>query len=105
MRRGEVWWAELAEEAGFRPVVIVSADATIPGRSSITIAEVTRVVRSIPSEVLLSTDDGMPTDCVINIGNLQTISKDRLREKITALSEEKLFALSRALHYSLDLEW
>lgn len=69
-----------------------------------TIAEVTRVVRRIASEVPLSMADGMPSDCVINTDNLHTIPKDRLRERLTALNAERMFALSNALRYSLELD-
>lgn len=60
-------------------------------RRNVTIAEVTRVVRSLSSEIPLSTTDGMPTDCVINTDNLHTIPRDHLRSKITLLSPERLF--------------
>ena len=105
MTRAEVWWAELAGSAGYRPVVIVSRAAGLDRRRNVTIAEVTRVVRSLPCEVPLSKAEGMPTACVINTDNLHTIPMDRLRQFIGALSADKLFALAQALRYSLDLEW
>ncbi len=83
----------------------MSRSDAIPKRRNLTIAEVTRVIRRIPSEVPLSKAEGMPADCVINTDNLHTIPKDRLRERITALSAEKMFALFSALRYSLELEW
>ena len=104
MTRGEAWWAELAGDAGFRPVVIVSARERLQQRRNVTIAEITRVVRSLPCEVPLSPDEGMPVDCVINTDNLHTIPKDSLREQITQLSAEHLFRLDQALRYSLGLE-
>ena len=105
MRRGEVWWAELAGDAGYRPVTIVSRTQEVDQRRNLTIAEVTRVVRSLPSEVPLAESDGMPADCVINTDNLHTIPRDRLRQLITTLTEDHLFHLGRALRYSLDLDW
>ncbi|MEE9295098.1 MAG: type II toxin-antitoxin system PemK/MazF family toxin [Phycisphaerae bacterium] len=105
MTRGEVWWAVLAGDAGFRPIVIVSRSDRLDRRRNVTIAEVTRVVRSLPCEVPLCRDDGLPTDCVINTENLHTIPMDRLRQRITTLSQEHLFALEHALRYSLDIEW
>ena len=104
MRRGEVWWAELAGDAGFRPVVILSRNDTLARKQNVTIAEVTRVIRRLPCEVSLSTSDGMPADCVINADNVHTIPKDRLRRRIASLSVGKLFALQAALRHSLDLD-
>lgn len=99
MRRGEVWWAELAGDAGFRPVVVLSRNDVLARRRNVTIAEVTRVVRGMPCEVSISAADGMPASCVINTDNLHTIPKDRLRRQITSLSP----ALDSAIQYSLDL--
>jgi mRNA-degrading endonuclease toxin of MazEF toxin-antitoxin module len=47
----------------------------------------------------------MPVDCVVNTDNLHTIPKDRLRQRITLVPEDRLFALTQAIRYSLDLEW
>ncbi len=102
--RGEVWWAELAGDAGFRPVVLVSRADGLERRHNITIAEVTRVVRSLPCEVPLGVADGMPVPCVANTDNLHTIPKEQLRQRITTLSGERLFALDQALRFSLGLE-
>ena len=105
MKRGEVWWAELAGDAGFRPVVIVGRSAGLDRRANVIVAEVTRIVRDLPSEVPLHVADGMPVDCVVNTDNLHTIPKDRLRKRITAIPEDRLFALAQAPHHSLDLDW
>ena len=82
MTRGEVWWGELAGDAGFRPVVIVSRAEGLPNRQNVTIAEVTRVVRSLPCEVPLTPADGMPASCVVNTDNLHTIPKARLLQEL-----------------------
>ncbi len=60
MTRGEIWWAELAGDAGFRPVAIVSRAAGTEHRRNVIVAEITRVIRGLPSEVPLSQADGMP---------------------------------------------
>jgi mRNA-degrading endonuclease toxin of MazEF toxin-antitoxin module len=102
--RGEIWWPELAGEAGFRPVVVVSCAEGAVGRKNVIVAEVTRAVRCLPCEVPLSIADGMPTECVVKTDNLHPIPRDRLWQTITTLSPEKVFALGGALRYSLDLE-
>ena len=104
MTRGEVWWAELAGDAGFRPVVIVCRTEAIERRQNLIIAEVTREIRSFPSEVLLTPAESLPTRCVINTDALHTIPKDRLRQRMTNLTTERLFALDRSLAYSLGLD-
>ncbi len=56
-------------------MALISRDAAYMIRSSVTVAEVSPVVRAIPSEVTLGTRDGMPKPCVINTDNLVTIPR------------------------------
>jgi len=61
-------------------------------------------IRAIPSEVSLGDEDGVPRPCVVNLDTIATIAKASLRERLTALSGEKLKAVDEALHFSLGLE-
>ena len=103
MRRGEVWWARLPEPAGRRPVVLVSRDSAYAVRSSVTVLEVSRSARGIPSEVPLGRRDGLPRRCVANAVNLVTIPKAWLESRIAALSHDKLALVDDALRFSLAL--
>lgn len=104
MHRGEVWWAELPPPAGRRPVVLLSRDAAYRVRTSITVGLVTRTIRSIPVEVPLGPDEGMPQECVVNLDEILTIPKARLTERITTLSPQKITAVARAVVFALDLK-
>jgi len=104
VRRGEVWWAELAPPVGRRPVVLLSRDVAYRVRTSIAVALVTRVARNIPVEVPLGPEDGMPQQCVVNLDNILTIPKARLAERITMLSPEKMTAVAGAVIFALDLK-
>jgi mRNA interferase MazF len=103
MRRGEVWWAELPQPIGRRPLVLLSRDAAYRVRTSVTVGMVTRTVRAIPVEVLLGTEDGMPQDCVVSLDNILTIPKARLVERITTLSPQKMTSITEAIIFALDL--
>ena len=102
MRRGEVWWAELPQPIGRRPVLLLSRDAAYSVRTSVTVAIITRTIRNIPVEVLLGQEDGMPTDCVVNLDDILTLPKSRLTERITTLSPEKMTAVAKAIVFALD---
>lgn len=103
MKRGQVWWARLDPPAGRRPVVLVSRDAAYAIKASITVAEVSTVVRSIPTEVVLGKRDGLSRPCVINTDNLVTIPKSLLESQIATLSAAKLDQLDAALRFALGL--
>jgi len=104
VRRGEVWWADLPQPTGRRPVVLLSRDAAYRVRTSVTVGVITRTARAIPVEVPLGSEDGMPQQCVVNLDDILTISKARLAERITTLSPQKMTAVARAIIFALDLK-
>ncbi|MBI4352933.1 MAG: type II toxin-antitoxin system PemK/MazF family toxin [Candidatus Omnitrophica bacterium] len=103
MKRGEVWWANFPQPTGRRPVVILSRDIAVKVREYITVAEVTRTVRHIPTEVALGSKDGLPQNCVVNLDVINTIPKALLDERITFLSADKLRAVEQAVKFALNL--
>ena len=103
MHRSEVWWADLPLPAGRRPILLLSREAAYKVRSSIMAAVITRTIRSIPVEVLLGKEDGMPVKCAVNLDEIITIPKSSLVERITALSPVKMSAVAVAIAFALDL--
>ena len=103
MRRGEVWWANLPLPAGRRPVLLLSRNAAYRVRASVTVAIVTRTIRSIPVEVSLGPDDGLPERCVVNLDDILTIPKQLLLDRVTVLSPEKMDLVATAIGFALDL--
>jgi mRNA interferase MazF len=103
MRRGEVWWAELPPPVGRRPVVLLTRDSAHAFRTMATVAPVTTRARGIPAEVALGPADGLPRPCVVNLDNLQTIDRRRLRARLVLLPPEKLDAIDEAVRFALGL--
>ncbi len=103
MHRGEVCWAELPAPVGKRPVLLLSRDAAYTVRTSVTVAVITRTIRHIPVEVPLGKEDGMPATCVVNLDNILTIPKSRLTERITAIPDDKMALVAKAIVFALDL--
>jgi mRNA interferase MazF len=103
VQRGEVWWADFPLPAGRRPVLLLSRNAAYVVRTSITAAVVTRTIRSIPGEVPLGKEDGVPAKCAVNLDEIITIPKSLLVERITALDTVKMMDVSRAIFFALDL--
>ncbi|MFQ6102573.1 MAG: type II toxin-antitoxin system PemK/MazF family toxin [Anaerolineae bacterium] len=103
MRRGEVWWADLPEPRGHRPVLLLTRERAIPVRNAVTVAEITRTIRSIPVEVRLDEGDGMPTVCVVNLDVINTVPKTLLTEHITTLSDEKMAQVEDAIRFALGM--
>lgn len=96
MNRGEVWWVE-EPGMGRRPFLVLTRQAVIPVINKVTGVPATKRIRGIPSEVLLSTDDGMPADCVLNFDNLTVLRKSWFVEPICQLSPVRMVQGCRAL--------
>ncbi|NQT75913.1 MAG: type II toxin-antitoxin system PemK/MazF family toxin [Candidatus Omnitrophica bacterium] len=103
MRRGEVWLANLLAPVGRRPVVLLSRNEAYLIRTSITIAEVTTVIRGIPVEVKLDKEDGLAKPCVVNLDTITTIPKNQLKRKIVLLKPEKIARINLAIRFALAL--
>lgn len=101
MRRGEIWWADLPAPAGRRPVVLLSRNEAYAVRDLVTIAPVTTRIRDIPSEVPLTSADGVPKRCVVNLDTITTIPKRSLASRLAALSPTKIDAVNAALKFAL----
>lgn len=106
VKRGDVYWADLGEPAGRRPVCVVTRDAAIEVLTSVTCAPITRTIRGIRSEVVVGPDEGLPEASVVTCDNLVTLPKSILdRERVGQLNLERTAALDQALRYALDIRY
>ncbi len=96
MTRGEVWWAE-HPEAGRRPFMVLTREAAVPVLRSVLAVPATRTIREIPTEVVLTEEDGMPERCALSFDNVTTVPKSLLSERICRLNVERLVEACRAL--------
>ena len=103
MKRGEIRWYQFKAPDKKRPVLILTRNSILEYLSEVTSAPVTSTIRNIPSEVFLTSIDGMPMNCVINFDHIQTVSRDRIGSLITALPPEKLKEVRRAIDFALEL--
>ncbi len=101
MRRGEVRWYRLAAPDKRRPVVVLTRDSVLEYLEEVTIAPVTSTIRGIPSEVLLTSEDGLPRDCAVNLDHVQTVSAGRVGPLIAVLTSERMREIRTALLFAL----
>jgi mRNA interferase MazF len=103
MKRGEVRWYKFKPPDKKRPVLLLTRTSVIEYLGEVTVAPITSTIRDIPSEVALSTVDGMPRECAVNLDHIQTVSKGKIGALITELSLEKLSGVRQALSFAQDL--
>ena len=102
MKRGEVRWYKFHAPDKKRPVVILSRNSVIEYLAEVTVAPVTATIRDIPSEVILTGEDGVSKDCAVNCDHLQTVARSKLGALITILSTERMIQVSKAVRFALD---
>ena len=103
MKRGEVRWYKFNAPDKKRPVVILTRNSILEYMNEVTVVPITSTVRDIPSEVFLSKQDGMNTDCAINCDHIQTVSKIKIGSIVTTVSREKLIEIRKAISFALSL--
>jgi len=103
VKRGESRLYEFAPPDKKRPVLILTRDSILRYLGEVTVAPVTTTIRDIPSEVCLSTRDGMRRDCAINCDHIQTVSKGKIGALIAQLSPTQMNAVTKAVGFALNL--
>jgi mRNA interferase MazF len=101
MQRGEIRWYRFSSPDKKRPVLLLTRDSVLDYLGEVTIAPITTTIRDIPSEVLLTSDDGMPRPCAVNLDHLQTVAKDKLGGIITVLPLSRMNEVRSALLFAL----
>ena len=111
MKKGDLFFADLSpvvgsEQGGVRPVLVVQNDVGNKYSPTIIVAAVTSQTgkAKLPTHVQLqATQGGLSKDSVVLLEQLRTIDKQRLKEKIGALSENQLPDVEKALSVSLGI--
>ncbi len=103
MKRGEIRWYRFSAPDKRRPVLIVTRSSAVEYLAELTVAPITTTVRDIPSEVVLSKDDGVPRRCAVNCDHIQTVPKAKIGKRIGELSAVRLVELRDAIHFALGV--
>lgn len=104
MRQYELWWAELPEPIGRRPVLLLSRNQAYRILRRVTVAEISTTIRNIPVEVELGPDEGLVRDSVANLDNIHAVAISRLSSKIGELSAERAWDVERAIGFVFDID-
>ncbi len=65
--------------------------------NEVIVAPVTRTMRGLRTEVLLTEEDGMPAACAVNFDHLSLGQRDRFGSVLCALSEQRWPEVRKAL--------
>ena len=108
--RGEVWLVDLdptrgREQAGRRPVLVVSDDLFNAGPADLVIVlPITSTLRPVPSHVRLPPPEGgLKTESAVLCEAIRSISKDRLVRRWGAISTDRMKRIEDVLRILLRL--
>jgi len=101
VKQYEIWWANLPQPAGRRPVLLLSRDAAYEYLNKLLVVEITTTVRGIAEEVPLSRREGLPRRCAANCDNLRTVPRSSLVKKAGALAPSRHVEVKRAVGHAL----
>jgi mRNA interferase MazF len=104
VNRGDVCWYTFKAPDKKRPVLILTRDSAIAVLHSVTIAPITSTIRTIPTEVVLTEADGMPSTCAANFDNLQTVPKSNIGDRIARLTARRMKEAAYALSFALGFD-
>lgn len=112
MKRGEIWWASLAEPTGSepgyrRPVLIVQADEFNSSRirtvicaaitSNLNLADAPGNVRLAPRT------SGLTKASVVNVSQLLSVDRSRLTERVKRLNAQDMRQIDDGLRLVMHL--
>ena len=95
--RGEIRWYTFRLPDKRRPVLVLTRNEVIDLLNEIIVAPVTRTIRGLRTEILLTEDDGMPTACAVNFDHVSLGQRDRFGAVLCSLSEDRWPEVRRAL--------
>ena len=102
--RGDIRLYRFAPHDKKRPVVVLTRDSAVGYLSTVTVAPITSTIRGVPSEVVLSEDDGLKAPCAVNLHHTVTVSQGRLGKRMARLSSVRMNQICAALRFSLGCD-
>lgn len=102
--RGDIRLYQFAPPDKKRPAVVLTRNSAIAYLATVTVAPITSTIRGVPSEVVLSEEDGMKTPCAVNLHNAVTVSQHRLGKRVAQLSSLRMNEICAALRFSLGCD-
>ncbi len=97
MKQGEIWYADLnpakgREQAGLRPVVIISGDLLNQHLTTVIVIPLTTKIKKYKGNPVVSPGktNGFKEESEMLVFHIRSVSKDRLVRKVGSIEPEEL---------------
>lgn len=111
IKRGQIYYADLSptvgsEQGGVRPVLIIQNDIGNKYAPTVIVAIITtrKTKAKLPTHIWLSVADGFKTNSMVELEQLRTIDKSRLKKYIGEVQEGEQRLIDEALKISLAIK-
>lgn len=104
LNRGEIRWYTFRPPDKRRPVLVMTRQPILNRLNEVIVVPITRTIRGLTSEVILTVDDGMPVTCALNFDHLSLGQRARLGGVICVLSDARWPELRQALLVACGFE-
>lgn len=111
IKRGQLWYADLSpvkgsEQGGIRPVLIVQNDKGNKHSPTTIVAIITSQTTKakLPTHIWLCKSDGLSVNSMVELEQLRTIDKSRLKEYLGEIQKGEQRLIDEALKISLALD-
>jgi len=112
IKRGDIYYADLSpvigsEQGGIRPVLIIQNDVGNKYSPTVIAAAITSKLNKsrLPTHIEVDAREyGLAKDSIILLEQIRTLDKQRLKERMGHLNENKMTDVNKALFVSFGLE-
>jgi mRNA interferase MazF len=104
MKRGEIRWYAFRPPDKRRPVLLMTRDEVIEQLGELIAVPITRTIRGVATEVLLTPDDGLPVPRAMNLDHVGLAQRARIGARIADLRAERWPEVRRALLVACGFE-
>lgn len=111
IKRGQIYYADLSptvgsEQGGVRPVLIIQNDIGNKYAPTVIVAIITtrKTKAKLPTHIWLSVADGFKANSMVELEQLRTIDKSRLKKYIGEVQEGEQRLIDEALKISLAIK-
>ena len=108
-RRGDVWMVNFnpgrgSEQRGLRPALVIQNDVGNQYAATTIVAAITSTIRIYPVTVPLKQGEGgLKRPSMVNLAQILTVDKSRLRRRVGVLPPELVNRVNAAIRVSLDV--
>jgi mRNA interferase MazF len=97
IRRGDIRWFRFVSPDKRRPVLVLGREDVLPSLSQIPVIPLSAQIRSLPWEVALTPEEGLPSPCVLKPEWMRSVERRFLGPWIAAFPSDRWPEIRMAL--------